>query len=86
MRLYSLIILAISLSIVDVSASETISEKAEATAKDIKRDANEAVNRVKEAACTGNDAECAKQKIEHRLEETKDAVKDKSSEAINKIN
>lgn len=70
----------------NVYADETISEKATATANDIKRGANETVNRIEEATCTGSEAECIRKRIENRLEETKDSIQDKSSETINKIN
>ena len=43
------------------------------------------MHRVDEAACTGTNAECAKRKIEHRSEETKEVIKDKSTEMKNKV-
>lgn len=78
-------LLILSLSCATLFATETVSEKAQATSNDIKRDANKAVNRVQESACTGSDAECAKQKIGNRAEEAKDTIKDKSSEMKNKM-
>ncbi len=79
------VFLILSLSCATLFATETVSEKAQAKSNDIKRDANEAVNRVQESACTGSDAECAKQKIGNRAEEAKDTIKDKSSEMKNKM-
>lgn len=80
-----LLILAVSLVFSNAYATETITEKGEAASKDIKRDANKAVNRVDEATCTGTEAECAKGKIENRAGEAKDTVKDKSGEIKNKM-
>lgn len=80
-----LLMLATSLMLSTAYATETITEKGEATSKDIKRDANKAVDRVEEATCTGTEAECAKRKIENRAEEAKDTIKDKSSEIKNKM-
>lgn len=80
-----LLILAVCLFFSTAHSAETISEKAQATKDDIKRDAKKAVNRVEESTCTGTDAECAKQKIGNRAEEAKDAIKDKSSEIKNNL-
>ena len=55
------------------------------TKDDIKRDAHKSMHQVDEATCTGTDTDCAKQKIEHRGEEAKDLIKDKSSEIKNKL-
>ena len=77
-------LLAASLFFSNAYAAESLSEKGGATKDDVKRDAHESMNRVDEAACTGTDAECTKQKVEHRSEETKDVIKDKSSEIKNK--
>jgi len=38
-----------------------------------------------EAICTGADVECAKKKVDNRVEEGKDLTKAKSSEIKNKI-
>ena len=81
------IVLAGLLSIVftSVSAYETENEKSEAAQKDLSRTTDKAVNRVKEALCTEGDVECLKQKAEHRIEESTDAIKDKANEEKNKI-
>ncbi|HLP81884.1 MAG TPA: hypothetical protein VK141_07845 [Nitrosomonas sp.] len=78
-------LIAISFLFSNVHAGETVTEKTEAIKKEVKRDAHESMHRVDEAACTGTDAECAKQKIEHRSEETKGVIKDKSTEMKNKV-
>lgn len=74
-----------SLFVSNTFATESLPEKAGAIKDDIKRDAQKSMHRVDEATCTGTDAECAKQKVEHRGEEAKDYVKDKSSEIKNKV-
>lgn len=66
-------------------AAETVLEKSEAQKNEVKRDANKAINRLDEETCTGTDTDCAKKKLEHRAEEAKDAIKDKSSEMKNKM-
>jgi hypothetical protein len=78
-------LIAASFTFSNVHATETVTEKTEAVKKDIKRDAHESMHRVDESACTGTDAECAKRKAEHRTEETKEVIKDKSSETKNKV-
>ena len=80
-----LLMLAMFLVFSTAYATETMTEKGEATSKDIKRDANKVINRVDEPTCTGTEAECAKRKIENRAGEAKDTVKDKSSEIKNKM-
>jgi hypothetical protein len=80
-----LLMLAIGMFISMAHATETLTEKGEATKNEIKRDAKKAVNRVEEATCTGTDVECAKKKIDNRVEEGKDLIKDKSSEIKGKI-
>ena len=84
---YLLVTALIAASIIfsNVHAGESVTEKTEAIKKDVKRDAHESMHRVDEAACTGTDAECAKRKIEHRSEETKEVIKDKSTEMKNKV-
>jgi hypothetical protein len=86
MKLSNLVLmLAIGMCISMAHATETLTEKAEATKNEIKRDAQKAVNRVEEATCTGTDVECAKKKIDNRTEEGKDLIKDKSSEIKGKV-
>ena len=83
---YSTIImlLAASLSLSNTYAAENLSEKTGATKDDIKRDAHKSMHKVDEATCTETDTDCAKQKTEHRAEEGKDLIKNKSSEIKNK--
>lgn len=67
-------------------AEETIMEKLDVQKNDMQRSANKAINRAKEAACTGSEMECMKQKAEHRASEAYDATKDKATELENKLN
>ena len=60
-------------------------EKGEAVSKDIKREANKAVDRIEEGTCTDTDVECTKKKLENRGKEGTDLIEDKSSEMKNKI-
>jgi len=78
-------LIAASFILSNVHAGETVTEKTEAIKKDVKRGAHESMHRVDEAACTGTDTECAKQKVEHRSEEAKEVIKDKSTEMKNKV-
>ncbi|WP_394807507.1 hypothetical protein [Nitrosomonas sp.] len=86
MKLSNLVmIMTLGLFFSTAHATETLTEKSDATKRDIQRDANKAVDRVDEATCTDTDAECAKRKMGNRAEEGKDLIKDKSSEMKNKI-
>ncbi|MEQ1557734.1 MAG: hypothetical protein ABL933_02180 [Methyloglobulus sp.] len=86
MKLSKLILIAaLSTAFVSAYALETEDEKKEATKKELSRDTDKAVNRVKEAVCMDTDTECLKEKAKHRLEETTDAVKDKAGEVKNKV-
>ncbi|AEJ01851.1 hypothetical protein Nit79A3_2060 [Nitrosomonas sp. Is79A3] len=80
-----LMILAIGLFFSTAHAAETLPEKSEAVSKDIKREANKAVDRIEEGTCTDTDVECTKKKLENRGKEGTDLIKDKSSEMKNKI-
>jgi hypothetical protein len=75
-----LALVVVSLMFNSAYAVETSQESQEAVKNDVKRDTNKTINRIKEAVCMESDTECLKQKMEHRLEETKDAVKDKATE------
>jgi len=66
-------------------AEETIMEKLDVQKNDMQRSTNKAINRAKEAACTGSEMECMKQKAEHRASEAYDATKDKATELKNKL-
>lgn len=85
LQLLAACVIAFSLSS-NAFAEETLIEKLEVQKNDTQRSANKAINRAKEAACTGSEAECMKQKAEHRASEAYDATKDKASELKNKIN
>ncbi|SFN03419.1 hypothetical protein [Nitrosomonas communis] len=78
-------LIAASFIFSNVHAAETVTEKNKAVKDDIKRDAHEEMHRVDEATCTGTDTECAERKVEHRSKETKEVIKDKSSEIKNKV-
>lgn len=66
-------------------AEETLSEKAKATANDVKRSAKKGAHRVEEAMCAEGDAKCLKKKAENRVKEGSDYVKDKAEETKNAI-
>ncbi|MCH9699530.1 MAG: hypothetical protein K0U68_15630 [Gammaproteobacteria bacterium] len=68
-----------------VIADETISEKIQAKANDLKRSASKTVNRVEEAVCTGSEVECMAQKAANRAEEVKQTVEDKTTAVKNKV-
>ncbi len=86
MKLSKLILItALSTAFTSAYALETENEKGEATKNEMSRTTDKAVNRVKEAVCIESDAECLKQKAQHRLEETTDAVTDKAGEVKNKL-
>jgi hypothetical protein len=75
-----LALVVLSLMFTSAFAVETEQERQEAIKNDVKRETDKTVNRVKEAVCMESDTECLKQKMQHRMEETKGAVKDKASE------
>lgn len=70
-------------------ASESLVEKAEATAKTVVREIKKGANRAEEAACgklTGDSkAACLAKKAKNRVVETKDAVVDKTDEVKNAV-
>ncbi|MDP1785875.1 hypothetical protein [Nitrosomonas sp.] len=80
-----LLVITISLFFSTAYATETLPEKGEAVSKDIKREANKAVDRIEEGTCTDTDVECTKKKLENRGKEGTDLIEDKSSEMKNKI-
>ena len=71
------------------SAAESISEKAEVTAKTVKRSAQKGIHRTAEAICgklTGdNKVQCLAKETKNRLEDGKDVIVDKASEVKNAI-
>jgi hypothetical protein len=80
-----ILIAALATAFTSACAVETEDEKKEATKKELSRDTDKAINRVKEAVCMDSDTECLKEKAKHRLEESADAVKDKAGEVKNKV-
>jgi len=64
-------------------AAESIGEKAQVIAKDIKRGATEKIHRLEEAACVESDAKCLALKAENRLKEAAESTKDKAVELKN---
>jgi len=78
-------IILLSLMYTSAFAIETENEKTEATKKELKRETDKAVNRIKEAVCMESDAKCIEEKAKHRVQETTDSVKDKASEIVNKV-
>lgn len=68
-----------------VHATETITESIQDLGNDARREADQKVNRLKEATCMKSEAECLKEKAENRAQEATDAVKDKYHEIKNKV-
>ena len=70
-------------------AEETLAEKTHVQEKTVERGVKKAAHRTEEAFCgklTGDDkVQCLAKKAKHRIEESKDAVKDKASEVKNDI-
>lgn len=70
-------------------AEETLTEKAEATAKSVAREIKKGANRASEAACgtlTGDSkATCLAKKAKNRVSETTDVVTDRASEIKNSV-
>lgn len=86
MKLISCVVLVtLGLILSTAHATETVPEKVEASSKELKREANETVNRATEALCTESEAECLKRKMENRADETWEAVKDKATDLKNKL-
>lgn len=71
------------------SAAESISEKAEVTAKTVRRAAKRGSHRTAEAICgklTGdNKVQCLAKEAKNRLEDGKDVLVDKTSEVKNSV-
>lgn len=66
-------------------AEETVSEKTEAKAHDVKRSIKKKVHHVQENLCQGNDVECLKQKARHRTNEAGEYLQDKTQQIENKV-
>ncbi len=65
--------------------AQSATDKARATGNDVKRGVNKAVDRTKEALCTGTKLECETRKAKNHLTETKDEVVDKVKEEKDKL-
>jgi len=76
---------ALATALTSAYALETENEKKEVSKKELIRETDKTVNRVKEAVCMDSDTECLKAKAKHRVEETTEVVKDKTSEIKNKV-
>ena len=66
-------------------AAETVGEKIQDKANDLKRATTEKMNRLGEKACMDSDAECLAKKANNRAEEATETTKDKATELKNKI-
>lgn len=82
---HGLVLFALMLALSPIYAAETVSEKIEETSKEVKREAKKAVNRAEEALCTESEAECMKQKVKNRTEETWETLRDKATDLRNKL-
>jgi hypothetical protein len=87
MKSFSIVIILFSTLILsNVYAVETPSESKHAVKNDLKRETHKTIHRVKEATCLESDTECLKQKVKHRVEETKETIQDKANEVRNNVN
>jgi gas vesicle protein len=66
-------------------AEETVSEQIQVKSNNVKREVRKGVNRMKEMACKEGDAKCLAKKAKHRVEESAEAVSDKTKEVVKKI-
>jgi hypothetical protein len=64
---------------------QTKLEKLDASTNNVTREAEKAVNRLDEKICNESDIECLAEKAKHRTGEGLDYVKDKSKEAVDKL-
>lgn len=87
MNLFKLLIISALIAFVSspVFATETLIEKKEAVANDVKRDAKKSINRIEEATCMEGDAKCLAEKAKNRVEEAAAATKDTATELKNKV-
>lgn len=65
--------------------AQSTGEKVKDAANDTTRAVKKGVHRTTEALCVGTKAECAKKKLEHRVTETRDDVRDKAVELKDKV-
>lgn len=77
LRLLTAALMAASFS---VFANESLTEKTSAKTNDMARSAKKMAHRAQEKVCAKGDAECLKQKAEHRAQEAKDYTTDKAQE------
>lgn len=66
-------------------AEQTVSEKTNASAHNVKRSMKKGVHKVQEAVCSEGDAKCLAKKGSHKMEEGGDYVKDKTNEGVDKV-
>ncbi len=66
-------------------ATETVSESMQDLENDARREVNQRINRLKEAACMKSETECLKAKAKNRMQEATDVVTDKYDEIKNVI-
>jgi hypothetical protein len=66
-------------------AEQSTTEKGSATAHDGARKMKKMGHRMQEAVCAEGDAACLAKKAKHRAEESKDYMKDKTKEGVDKM-
>jgi uncharacterized low-complexity protein len=66
-------------------AEETVGEKAQATAHDMKRSVKKSAHHAQEAVCAKSDAKCLAEKAKHRANEAGEATGDKAKEIKNDV-
>jgi hypothetical protein len=66
-------------------ASETLGEKTQATAHDMKRSMKKAGHRMSESVCAKSDTKCFAEKSKHRASEAGDYTSDKAREIKNDV-
>ena len=78
----SMLFLGVAMSACD---NQTTLEKFDASKNDVTRSAKKSINQLSESTCNEGDLECLAKKVGHRTEEGADYVKDKSEEALDKL-
>ena len=66
-------------------AEETMGEKAQVKAKDVKRSIKKGAHKTSETVCIKSDTKCMADKIENRTKEAGEVIQDKAVEVKNKI-
>lgn len=83
--LLSALMICAAAATVTVHAEETVKERTEGTANDVVRAGKKVKNKVKQAVCTGTEAECKAKKLKDDAGEVIDAGVDKTKEAVKKV-